>query len=65
VLLDKPEEWVEFLGSAAATDLVTRQVSQKVADRFSIDSHQNVLQQFVADVISRPMKRASAAGCGD
>jgi glycosyltransferase involved in cell wall biosynthesis len=52
VLLDKPEEWVEFLGSDAATDLVTRQVSQKIADRFSIDFHQNVLQQFVADVIS-------------
>jgi glycosyltransferase involved in cell wall biosynthesis len=58
VLLDKPEEWVEFLDSAAARDLAGRQVSEKLAGRFAVDSHKDALQQFVLDVISRK------AACG-
>jgi glycosyltransferase involved in cell wall biosynthesis len=61
VLLDAPGEWVEFLDSAAARDLVGRQVSEKMAGQFSIDSHKDVFQQFVSDVISRRAHSGPAA----
>ncbi|HEY1757607.1 MAG TPA: glycosyltransferase [Bryobacteraceae bacterium] len=60
ILLDKPEEWVGFLDSIAARDLAGREVSEKIADRFSIDAHKDALQQFVTDVIARAASRGVA-----
>jgi len=52
VLLDDPREWVELLNSTAARDLAGRSVSEKTAARFSMNSHKDVLDEFVKTVIS-------------
>lgn len=52
VFLDEPGEWIEFLNSAAAGRLAERQVSEKTAANFAMDTHRARLQQFVQGAIS-------------
>jgi polysaccharide biosynthesis protein PslH len=52
VFLDEPGEWVEFLNSTAARDLVERQVTEKTGARFAVDAQKYGLQQFVKGAIS-------------
>jgi len=52
VLLDQPEQWVEFLNSAAARELAARRVAEKTGAGFSFHAHKDQLLRFVADAIS-------------
>jgi glycosyltransferase involved in cell wall biosynthesis len=60
VFLDEPREWIEFLNSTAARDLVERQVSEKTGERFAVDAQKDRLQQFVKRAIS---SRAAPGTC--
>lgn len=48
VLLDGCRSWIDFLNSTAVRDLASRRVSEKVASVFSVDTHKDALQSFVA-----------------
>ena len=52
VLLDQPEQWVEFLNSAAARELAARRGAEKTGAGFSFHAHKDQLLRFVADAIS-------------
>ena len=57
VLLDGPQEWVEFLNSGAAMALARRSVSEKVAMTFAAETHRDAVQQFVRAILSGAVQK--------
>jgi hypothetical protein len=47
VLLDRPEDWIEFLNTGA-DQLAGRVVPRSIADRFRADVHHQALLEFLA-----------------
>lgn len=65
VLLERPEQWVEFLNSPAARALAGRRVSAAVAERFSPNSHREALHRFIQSVVTCSMIHADSKGDRD
>jgi hypothetical protein len=52
VLLERPEQWVEFLNSPAARVLATRRVSIAVAETFCPKNHREAFHRFIQSIVS-------------
>jgi hypothetical protein len=61
VFLDEPGEWIGFLNSTAAASLAARQVSERTAARFTMDTQRDRLQQFVRRALSCRAARGTGA----
>jgi hypothetical protein len=59
VFLDEAGEWVEFLNSTAAAHLAERQVSEKTAASFALDTQREKLRQFVQSTAEEAFLRVS------
>jgi hypothetical protein len=59
VFLDGAGEWIEFLNSTAAIRLADRQVAEKTAATFAMDTHRDGLQQFVERAARKAILRVS------
>jgi hypothetical protein len=59
VFLDEAGEWVEFLNSTAAAHLAERQVSEKTAASFALDTQREKLRQFVQSIAEEAFLRVS------
>jgi hypothetical protein len=65
VLLEGPQQWVDFLNSRAARVLGSRRVSAAVAETFSPKSHREAFQRFIKSVVTCNMKHADPKGYRD
>lgn len=55
VLLDRAEEWIDFLRSPAAREFGSRKVSAHAAQTFALQSHLPPVQRFICKVITGPL----------
>jgi hypothetical protein len=59
VFLDEAGEWIEFLNSTAAVRLAGREVAEKTAAEFAMNTHRDGLQEFVQGAVRKAILRVS------